>query len=38
MQANLPTLFLFAATTALAPMNKEMQDMSASVQVKVCVN
>ena len=25
------TLFLFAATTALTPMNKEIQDMSASV-------
>lgn len=32
------TLFLFAATTALTPMNKAIQDMSASVHVKVCAN
>jgi len=29
------TLFSFAATTAALPMNREIQDMSASVQVKV---
>lgn len=31
------TLFLFAATTAQPPMNKAIRDMSASVQVKVCI-
>ena len=29
------TSFLFAATTAITPMNKAIQDMSVSVQVKV---
>jgi hypothetical protein len=32
------TLFSFAATTAALPMNREIQDMSASVQVKVGTN
>ena len=29
------TLFFIAATTAALPMNREIQDMSASVQVKL---
>jgi len=32
------TSFLFAATTAQTTMNKAIQYMSASVQVKVCIN
>jgi len=32
------TSFLFAATTAITPMNKAIQDMSVSVQVKVRIN
>ena len=32
------TLFLFAATTAQTTMNKAIQSMSASVQVKACIN
>ena len=32
------TSFLFAATTAQTTMNKAIQDMSASVQVKVGTN
>lgn len=32
------TLFVFAATTAVLPMNREMRGISASVQVKVCTN
>jgi len=32
------TLFIFAATTAVLPMNREMRSMSASVQVKVHIN
>jgi hypothetical protein len=32
------TSFLFAATTAQTTMNKAIQAMSASVQVKVCIN